>query len=316
MGINAVIYSKTKTLRYFGLTQEQAEHIFLDDESLLTFDELKIRYDNPELGKLPQWLVAEGGYDKLTQIIQQGINIKYGVKYNYWISQQDLLQIMYEFVLERIHLYKSEQHIKSAVANRMVWLWRQHTARSSYFDGSLQDPISVNSPEGDDRERSDTIAQKTADIENIDFINHLRQIKNKQVKLLLIATGYMIADIEELKPDLEEILEQVDEKIKTNLLKLLDRINKRQEIIHKKQSKSQCSERIPSPVTFQDIVKATGFSQQEISMKKDDEEIKTVDKLGIKEAVLEAKKYILNMDIIKAKPLSKSKNKEELSAIY
>ena len=43
----------------YNISKEEVNRILSEHEDVLTLEELKIKYDNPDIGKLPEWLSEE-----------------------------------------------------------------------------------------------------------------------------------------------------------------------------------------------------------------------------------------------------------------
>lgn len=263
--------SKTQKIEMYGekynKTQEEMYRILTEHEALLTLDELKIKYDNENIGQLPQWLIDEGGYSALTQYIDKGINIKYDSRY-FWSTKEEFRSEMYEFILKRIHLYKSGSNITSAVANRMVWLWRQHAGRGSYFPISLQDPIHRNKSKIDDDDVTyENIITKTEydTSEDIELIHTINTIKNKQVRDVLIVIGYMVANIQEFKPLYSEVIKTLDRDVLIELTRLQKKLNDKYSAYEITQDNGQVINKNRIKVTAKDVLKAMKFNVEQIS---------------------------------------------------
>ena len=75
----------------YNLGKEEVTRIIKSDDCLLSIDELKIKYDNENLGLLPEWLTE----DDLINLINKVININYNSIYKSWISREDLFSELY-----------------------------------------------------------------------------------------------------------------------------------------------------------------------------------------------------------------------------
>lgn len=261
----------------YNKPREEVFRILTEHEALLSLDELKIKYDNPNIGKLPQWLVDEGGYDALAKYIENGIRKKYDIKYSTWVSKEDLTSYMWEFILKRIHLYETPAHIVSSVANRMVWLWRQNKARGDNFAMSLQDSISKS--DDNDGTYSDIITKPLASEESGKTRMNVMSERREDVRDILVAASYLISNIPGFEHDFQKIVAKCkDEQIKNDLKELESRVEEGEEITRMKMDGIPVTKRKPK-VTIKDIIKAMKFNVETVTttkLNKETNEMETV----------------------------------------
>lgn len=253
----------------YNLPREEVNRILSEHEANLTFDELKIKYDNTQLGKLPQWLVDEGGYEALQEYIETGVKSKFDFRWATWTNVEDLTSYMWEFILKRIHTYNSGSHIITAIKNRMVWLWRQNFGRGSYFGMSLQDSYGRND-EGNPCTYGD-IMEAPRDTETLDLMDLINSVYDEATRGLLIIVGYLNG-IKQLEPYYNEVVNGQNPEVQAQLAEYLKQyIRKQDELIledkHKQKQQEQEDKKFRK-ITLKDIIKATGYNLNMLSQRK------------------------------------------------
>lgn len=239
----------------YNLSKEYVKDILSKDECLLTLEELKIKYDCPDLGKLPDWLTE----DELSKIIWKTIHEKYDSKYSYWISKEELYSYFQEFIRLRLHLFNSPKHIKTAIVNRFVWLLRQHLGRGSYFCMELDKPV----PGVEDKNLTygSLIPNKDTYTNDKILLDNILSIKDNNIKQLLIVIGYLVCDISFLHDYFIDVMNNADNNLKNNLQQLYDRMEKNISIELIKNSGITIKHKRKS-ITIQDICNSFNISQQ------------------------------------------------------
>lgn len=243
----------------YNLPREEVHRILSEHEANLTLDELKIKYDDPNIGQLPQWLIDEGGYDALQQYIETGVKSKFDFRWSSWTTIEDLVSYMWEFILKRIHTYNTRSHIISAVKNRMVWLWRENFGRGSYFKMSLQDEYGRND-EGTPCTYGD-IMEAPKDTEITDLIEMIDSVYDEATRGLLVIVGYLNG-IKELEPYYNKVVNGQNLEVQEKLSHYLRQyIEKQDELILKDQNKQfEEGHKKPRRIALKDIIKATGYN--------------------------------------------------------
>lgn len=295
----------------YNKTEEEVYRILTEHEDLLTLDELKIRYDDEHIGELPQWLVEEGGYEALMNYIRKGIFIKYDGAYRF-NTVEEFESYMLEFILKRIKQFNNGSKIVSAVANRMVWLWRQNTARSSYTPISLQDKVFSGESE-QEATFENILSDNSVDsdpTQSSDLINSIMSIKDKSVRDVLIVIGYLSAQIEELELAYIRVLNSLDEDCKQELLVLQKRLESKYSLEPIYKNGRQVNKN-NIKVTAKEVIKAMKFNKQEISydIKTNKtihnpngvKHIKVLDKCSVPQSLIELQDYLVNIGLLTMK---------------
>lgn len=210
----------------YNISEEYAHEIVRGYESLLTFDELKIKYDNPDLGKLPDWVTEE----EFNNIIWKSIHSMYDNKYSYWTTKDDLHSDLYIFLLQRINNFNSLAHLKTGAVNRLHWLLKQQILRSQYFGIGLDEPIKSKTGDGSVTEYGNLIPSFNLDEQDKNFLATLDSINDKCVRATLIVYGYLGCSIQCLRRAYLGILRESDPDIRQNVLELEEAVCNNDEI--------------------------------------------------------------------------------------
>lgn len=239
------LYSKK-----YNIPEEEVNRILSEHEDLLTIDELKIKYDNPNIGKLPEWLTEES----LELIIWKTIHQYWSPVFdNHW-TKEELYMEHQEYIRKKIGLFQNHNHIKGALVNRMITLAQEQTKRNKYFIGSLDEQLEPENNNGVCRYKYEAVASNKSS-EDMLFINSIRELKNKQVKNLLIVTGYLLCDIDELRKDYLDVLRSSDPDI-CNSVKLLAETIQNNEIIKQDRLDNKVTKGRCRNISIKDIIKA------------------------------------------------------------
>ena len=171
----------------YDLSKEEVKRILTEHEDLLTFEELKIRYDNPDLGKLPNWLEEEA----LFKMIWKTIKDYWSELFAQRLTMEELFSELYEYILKKVYMYENFNHLKVALVNRMKSLAQEYTRRGKYFIGSTDETYDSNNSNSVMYKFESPVYDDTIIDDNF-FINKIRTFKDEQIKNLLILCGYLV----------------------------------------------------------------------------------------------------------------------------
>ena len=212
----------------YNLPLEEVNRIVKSNDCILTFEELKIKYDNQELGKLPDWLTEE----QLETIIWSVIHKLYSREYAKWTTKTDLFSELYLRAKMKMNEYKGPGYLTNSMHNWMVHLGVNHNERNVHFAGSMDaKPKTAETIEDEALNYGDYIAyfKDNGNIENeipnIDMKNRIENITDQQIKDILITTAYLVCGIDEFEEDYNELLARQDSVIKNNLKSLENKLD-------------------------------------------------------------------------------------------
>ena len=235
----------------YNISKEEVNRILSEHEDVLTLEELKIKYDNPDIGKLPEWLSEE----TLDLMIWKTVHQYWSPLFQQRMTKEELYSEHQEYIRKKINLFENVHHVKAALVKRMLFLVDEYTRKGKYFLGSTDEQLPADNLYGSVRYRYELPIEDTKNIESDLFIEQIRNIKNKSIKSLLIITGYLLCDITEFRKDYIEILRSSDEEVKMNLQNLEETLEHNEELDLMKYSNTVVTERKKS-INIKDIIKA------------------------------------------------------------
>ena len=235
----------------YNISKEEVNRILSEHEDVLTLEELKIKYDNPDIGKLPEWLSEE----TLDLMIWKTVHQYWSPLFQQRMTKEELYSEHQEYIRKKINLFENVHHVKAALVKRMLFLVDEYTRKGKYFLGSTDEQLPADNLYGSVRYRYELPIEDTKNIESDLFIEQIRNIKNKSIISLLIITGYLLCDITEFRKDYIEILRSSDEEVKMNLQKLEETLEHNEELDLMKYSNTVVTERKKS-INIKDIIKA------------------------------------------------------------
>lgn len=235
----------------YNISKEEVNRILSEHEDVLTLEELKIKYDNPDIGKLPEWLSEE----TLDLMIWKTVHQYWSPLFQQRMTKEELYSEHQEYIRKKINLFENVHHVKAALVKRMLFLIDEYTRKGKYFLGSTDEQLPADNLYGSVRYKYELPVEDTKNIESDLFIEQIRNIKNKSIKSLLIITGYLLCDIIEFRKDYIEILRSSDEEVKMNLQKLEETLEHNEELDLMKYSNTVVTERKKS-INIKDIIKA------------------------------------------------------------
>lgn len=288
-----------------GLTMEQAERLITYNQNdYLSLEELAIKYDNPHLltGEYPDWITPEEHY----KVCQSVAKSQYDpLKFTYsGMDKEDLEMELYIWSTIRLFKFKNVLALRTGMINRIKNLLRQATKKevecipynkatdeqkkaSEKFDrvngdpytvGSLNKEIQLNDKSTGTFE--DVIGTNDTNLIEADLINNIKQIKNKQVREIVIIAGYILGDLDILEKEFKQIVNSCSEQVRNNLKELCLKQLNYMDFKFKKQTgeipKTRSRKNDLKSITIQDIIIAMEYNEELYTLCDD---INTVEKL-------------------------------------
>lgn len=225
----------------YGISYESAEYIVTTPEDDLTFEELKMKLDNPNIGVLPDWISEQN----LSFMIKKSIRcFKPQIDY-LAISEEDIYQDVQLFVRKKSNRLVNYNCLKAIISNRIRTYIGKEQRVKDYIPHSLDRPIDITKGQNTFREYfqsvddtlmaydGECIYAKDPTISELEVLDLIASIKDNDLRDILIVTGYLLCDIEILKdmyldmynkkrPSIKSKLDALAEKIRYNMLLELD----------------------------------------------------------------------------------------------
>lgn len=205
----------------YNKSTEEVYRILTEDDSVLTIDELKIKYDDENLadGQLPEGITEQ----EFEDAIKMQVCKLYDYRYSWWISREDLFGDTYLFLRKRKHLLNSPKHVAGAARNYIKNALDQFMWRNAHMEGSLDNPVKESSSSVEGKASyADVLPSSTAEEDVIEMIHTINSISDSNVRDLLIATGYLLCDIYEFRKEYINLLRRADDQTKQNLKRIED----------------------------------------------------------------------------------------------
>lgn len=233
----------------YGLDIEEATRIVKEDNMLLTVEELRMKFDNPMLGKeYPEWLTPIDHYKMCCATVRQ----MYNGNFAKICPPEDLASTLFINSSIKMNTFKNHQHLKSGLVTMAMTVCRDGMRRQKYWaDQTLDAPIGE---QYDELTNYDRIIADDKEQETRDYLNAILSIKNREVRELLILAGYIVGNIDGFKPAFEEIKNNSEYIDREGLVELLDTIMENERIDRiRKEDKTQKLKKVP--ITLKSILK-------------------------------------------------------------
>lgn len=201
----------------YGLSEKEATKIVKEDDMVLSVDDLRKKYDNPDLGKnYPEWLTPIDHYKICCATVRQ----MYNGNFAKICTPEELASNLYIMTSIKLNTYKNHKHLKSAIVTSAMRICRDSMRRQKYWCGQ-----SLDENVGDDNSQRlyDKVVAVDTEQEERDCLNAVLSIKNREVREILILTGYIIGGINMFRNEFINILTTSDLVNKEKLLELLDK---------------------------------------------------------------------------------------------
>lgn len=242
----------------YNLGKEEVTRIIKSDDCLLSIDELKIKYDNENLGLLPEWLTE----DDLINLINKVININYNSIYKSWISREDLFSELYLQAKLKVKEYqdKNLKYLSTCIKNWMVNLGIVHNRRSKHFyRESLDKDLNTDSNEDDSVfSYGDYVSFLKSYVSLDEFENEelkvkLSNIDDSLIYDVIVTIAYLVCGIDSFKEDYELIKVRQKDTIKHNLVVLESKIYDN-DIIYQTKYDEDPNKLRTIPITIKDVL--------------------------------------------------------------
>lgn len=219
--------SKTqKIVKYsekYNLSEERISYILNTHEDLLTLNELKIKYDNPNIGVFPEWL----DFESLDSMIWKSIHQCWGpileIEYQ---DKNDLYNDLYIYLCKKSNLIKNFCYAKGMIVQRILTIIDTFKRRYKYMEGSLDEVNDFDLNKSNNARQKiqlqDTVISNSE--QNHQLVESINDIKDVRLRSLLVVTGYLICNIAELRSSYLDLLKNCDDSIKKDLIELEERV--------------------------------------------------------------------------------------------
>ena len=232
----------------YGLSEEEATRIVKEDNVLLSIEELRVKFDNPDLGKeYPEWLTPLDHYKMCCATVRQ----MYNGNFAKICTPEELASTLYINSSIKLNTFKNHKHLKSGLVTMAMTICRDNMRRQQYWSNQ-----SLDTPCSEDEKIScyDKVVAKENEREARECLNAVMSIKNREVREILILTGFIVGNIAEFGDEFQKIIQNSDLIDRTELVKLLEQLNDNDEIDRMKVEKQKSIKRKVS-ITLKSILK-------------------------------------------------------------
>lgn len=232
-----------------GLTKEEAEELIAYNcEEILSIEQLRVKFNYPEMGKgYPNWITPEEHMKICFKTAKEQYSTeKFGELGTETV--QDLAVKLYIYSAIRLNKISSPANLKTALINICKNYKRQNAKRKKMWSESLDTPVPTKLTSTEEQFTKYDFLSTNEDVTDSEkeVVDCIRSIKNKEVRDVLVIAGYLLANINGLYTDYRYVLDTCNETIKQNLLQLAESVfsNEENEKKHK--------------IDFNSIIKAFG----------------------------------------------------------
>lgn len=240
------LYSKK-----YNRPKEEIDRILSSHEDLLTFEELKIKYDNPNIGVLPDWLTEK----ELDLMIWKTIHENWNELFMNHTTKEDLYMECQEYIRKKIALYDNHNHLKASLTLRMRTLMNEYTRKGKYFLGSLDETYNNQDGQTSYKFEPYSLNENVEVYKESEIISKIKSVKDKSLQDVLIITGYLICNIDELRGEYLNILRSCSSDIRDSII-LLEEIVLENDYIDRCKLENKPINSKKVQLTVIDIVKA------------------------------------------------------------
>jgi hypothetical protein len=203
----------------YGLSKEEATRIVKEDNMILTVEELRLKFDNPNLGrKYPEWLTPTDHYKMCCTTVRQ----MYNGNFARICTPEDLASTLFIKSSLKLNTFENHRHLKTGLVTMAMGVCRDGMRREKYWSTQTLD-----TEYGDDTAKMSAYSRIVVDDnekEARDCLNAVLSIRNREVRELLILAGYIIGGIDNFAPAFEDIISNSEYIDRTALLELLQEV--------------------------------------------------------------------------------------------
>lgn len=232
----------------YGLDRDEATRIIKSDDVILTIEELRIKYNYPELGiKYPDWLTPLEHRKMCSTTVRQMFNQNFAK----FTTPDDMAGDLYILTVVKLNQMKNHRMLKDFIVKQALNMYRNYTIRQKYWalrtlDDNVSDNLEVFN--------YDRLEYKDVEAEELQCLNAVTSIKNREVRELLILVGYIIGGISAFETEFYKIIYNSDLVDRSKLLMLLEKLELNDEIDRNKIDGKKSNFR-KKKITFYDVVK-------------------------------------------------------------
>lgn len=248
----------------YGLSEEEATRIVKESDDLLNIEELRMKYDYPELGiKYPEWLTPIEHYKMCCATVKSMYNSNYASI----CTPEEMASILYvksSVKLKQIHTF---QHLKVGLVTIAMNLYRDNSRRQKYWSDKTLD-TEVETKDGSVMTGYDVVVAKDKEDDEIKCLLAVKSIKNREVREILILCGFIIGGLESFRNDFMDIVSNSDLIKRDAMVELMEKVKHNEDAdIEKQNNKSAKIKK--HRINFKAILKCINTDMDEVDARKE-----------------------------------------------
>ena len=202
----------------YGLSEDEAIRIIKSDDVILTIEELRIKYDYPELGiKYPDWLTPLEHRKMCSTTVRNMFNANFAK----FTTPEDMAGDLYILTVVKLNQMKNHNMLKDFIVKQALNMYRNYNVRQNYWatrtlDDTVQDNVGLVN--------YDRLEYRDTEAEELQCLSAVMSIKNREIRELLILVGFIIGGISKFENKFYEIIYNSDLIDRDKLLVLLEKL--------------------------------------------------------------------------------------------
>lgn len=248
----------------YGLDEEEATRIVKESDDLLNIDELRMKYDYPELGiKYPEWLTPIEHYKMCCATVKSMYNSNYASI----CTPEEMASILYvksSVKLKQIHTF---QHLKVGLVTIAMNLYRDNSRRQKYWSDKTLD-TEMETKDGSVMTGYDVIVAKDKEDDEMKCLLAVKSIKNREVREILILCGFIIGGLESFRNDFIDIVSNSDLIKRDAMIELMEKVKHNEDAELEKQNNKSAKVK-KHRINFKAILKCINTDMDEVSARKE-----------------------------------------------
>lgn len=241
----------------YNLNDDYIKKLFETSNDYLTVEDLRLKYDYKDLGvELPDWLTQE----EFARMAFAVAKLMYRPIYCNEISYLELVNTIYVDCSIKMYTIRSHQQLKHAMIMRCCNRYRDIALHNTFWSNNhIEDTEYVDEPTSDNNNYGFLGKYLSTRDDDKKFVDVIKSVKQKQLRMILIISGYLLADMDDLYDDFCELFNTEDEELLKQLESILDAVDYNDNLRKERASNTGCSGKRKISITFNYILKALGL---------------------------------------------------------
>lgn len=282
-----------KLAKIYNKTPEEIYNLRKQHDCMLTVEELKIKYNNPNMEQLPDWITEPELQELITKCINSFCK-KYKDWFDKYLDKEDVFIELYLFARKKIHTWKNKAMACTSLKNQLHSIIYFAGRNDNMFHIKLEQKVNTTE-EDEGTELIQFIPSVDECSEERMFLSNIQSIKDEELRNLLIVTGYLIANISCLHNMYLDLLNTSPEQIKQNIELLEQKLMRNEKILNTRIETGEIIGKRKN-LSVQDVVKALELNKQEVFIDEDATKLKKKI-IPVKDYILGVQEYLKDMKL-------------------